>query len=62
MIDYKKLIAGAVAGLLAAVTVDVNAWKSYPDDKPYNWGVAFKRWIAGAVTGALAALGLGQVS
>jgi hypothetical protein len=44
------------------VTVDVNAWKSYPDDKPYNWGVAFKRWIAGAVTGALAALGLGQVS
>ena len=62
MIDYEKIITGAVAGLLAAVTVDVNAWKSYPDDKPYNWAVAFKRWIAGAVTGAVAALGLGQVN
>lgn len=54
--DVKKLSAGAVAGVLAAVVVDLHAWAQ--SSEGFDWGLAVKRWAAGAVSGALAALGL----
>ena len=56
----KKLIAGAVSGLLAAVVVDVHAWAK--SSEAFNWGLAVKRWVAGAVSGATGALGMGAIS
>ena len=53
----KKLVAGALSGLLAAVVVDVNAWSKASG--AFDWGLALKRWVAGAVSGATAALGVG---
>ncbi len=56
MFDFKKIIAGAVAGAVAALVVDINAWSK--TEKPFNWTLAVKRWVSGAVSGATAALGL----
>lgn len=57
MMNYKTIIAGAVGGFLAALSVDVNAWAK--TDKPFDWGLAFKRWVAGAIAGAAAGAGAG---
>lgn len=60
MFDQKKLIAGAISGIIAAVLVDLDAYKN--SEGPYNWSVAVRRIVIGAVTGALGAVGLGGLS
>ena len=54
---FAKALAGAASGLLAAVAVDVHAWRQFPDE-PFAWDLALPRWIAGAALGAIAALGV----
>ena len=64
MIDMKKIIAGAVAGIVSAAVIDIDAWAKWKaddhDGAAFDWGVAVKRWVSGAVSGVLAALGFGQ--
>ena len=59
--NFKVVIAGAVSGFVAALTIDINAWcKSTPkgtDNAPFDWSLALKRWIAGAMVGGTAAMG-----
>lgn len=50
--NYKMIIAGAVAGLLTAIGVDVDAWAK--SEGPFEWKLAVKRWVAGLVAGAAA--------
>ena len=57
MFDFKKIVAGAIAGFVGAAVVDVHAWSK--SDGKFDWPLAVKRWIAGAVSGATAALGIG---
>lgn len=57
-----KIVAGVIAGVAAAVLVDVAAfrsWKRWQDARTYDWGVASFRWCQGALMGALTAVGLG---
>jgi hypothetical protein len=61
MFDWKKIIAGAVAGFCAAAIVDVRKWANWPKGTPFDWGEAFRTWVAGAATGAAAALGISGV-
>jgi hypothetical protein len=56
----KKVIASALAGLLGAVVVDLDKWKTADSDH-FDWKLAVKRWIQGAVTGAITALGINAV-
>lgn len=60
MFDLKKIVAGAVAGAVGALVVDINAWSKFKGEK-FDWALAIKRWVAGAVSGATAALGIGAV-
>lgn len=49
--------AAGIAGLLAAVVVDYQAFKAFPtftEAKKYNWGVAIFRAVQGFVVGATA--------
>jgi len=55
----KKIIAGALSGVLAAIVVDVHAWSK--GEGSFDWGLALKRWVAGGVSGAAAAAGLSGV-
>jgi hypothetical protein len=57
MLNSKAVIAGAVSGLIAAILVDVDAWRT--GQGAFNLKKAIPRWIGGAVAGAIAALGLG---
>lgn len=60
--DIKKIIAGAVAGFVAAALVDLDAWSKWNESDgkyPFDFRVALKRWIYGAVSGAMAGFGLG---
>lgn len=57
MMTVKKIIAGAVSGLLAAFVVDINSWSK--SDGVFDWTLAIKRWVSGAVVGAVGALGIG---
>ena len=59
MFDFKKILAGAIAGFCAGVIVDVKKWAKWPKGTPFDWNEAFKTWVAGAVSGATAALGIG---
>lgn len=55
------IVKGAIAGLVAAATVDLHAfmtWKSVSDVKTYNWSTAALRWFQGIVTGAITGAGL----
>lgn len=61
ILNWERVAAGAVSGLLAAVWVDVDAWKKAPLAEPFDWKLAIRRWVAGAFAGALAAAGFGQV-
>ena len=56
----KAIIAGAVAGFVSALVVDLNAWskhKSKNEDDKFSWNLAVKRWMAGGATGAATAAG-----
>jgi hypothetical protein len=50
----EKALYGAISGLLAAVLVDLDAWKG---SGRFDWQVAVPRWIAGAIAGSAASLG-----
>ena len=55
---------GAVAGLLAAIRVDYEAfraWDDWEDLRAYRWGLASFRWVKGALIGAVSALGVSAV-
>lgn len=56
--DSKKILAGAVSGLVAAVLVDLNAWTKAEKGAKFDVKLASKRWISGAVSGATASVGL----
>lgn len=54
-------VKGALAGILAAAAVDLQAfraWKSFDDVVTYQWKTAGWRWVQGAILGALAGIGL----
>ena len=57
-IIVKNVIAGAFSGLLSAMMVDLDKWKTSVDAQ-FDFKLAAKRWLAGAVSGAAAALGFG---
>jgi len=55
-------VAGALSGFVAAVAVDVIAFrqfKSIEEAAKYDWGVAAWRWFQGIVSGLFTALGIG---
>lgn len=59
-----RVAQGALAGLVAAMVVDYNAfrsWKSLDEARTYDWGLALRRWLQGLTTGALSAFGLGTL-
>ena len=51
----RKVISGALSGLLAAAITDIDAWKQ---TGKFDWALASRRWIAGAAFGVSGALGL----
>lgn len=60
-----KIVAGALAGLGAAMVVDYAAfrsWKSVQEAASYDWATAAWRWFQGAVGGAVTAAGIAGVS
>ena len=57
----RQIIVAAIGGLLSAVLVDLNAWKSWPEDKPFDFKKAILRWITGLIAGATAGLGAGAI-
>jgi methyl coenzyme M reductase beta subunit len=60
-----KYVAGAIAGLVAAAIIDIQAfraWQSVQDAIAYDWRLAAWRWLQGAVSGALMAAGLSGMS
>ena len=60
--DVNKIISGALAGLVSAVAVDLDAfkkWQSVKEFQTFNWKLAALRWLKGAVLGALAGAGFG---
>ncbi len=59
-LDWKRVIAGAVSGFVAAFVVDVNAWAK--SNAKFDVALAVKRWISGAVSGGAAALGFGGLA
>ena len=59
--DWKKIIAGATSGLVAAFLIDVHAWQSDASGSKFDWGLAIRRWITGAISGGMTAAGLTQV-
>jgi hypothetical protein len=59
-----SLMRGAIAGAVAAATVDFGAfrtWKTFDQAKTYDWKLAGVRWLQGAVMGMLASVGIGQI-
>jgi len=56
----KKVIAGAIGGLLGAVMVDLDAWRK-SGSLDFDFKLALKRWIAGTISGGLSGLGMSQV-
>lgn len=56
-LNWQKLVAGAVSGLLSAILIDVHAWSKSGEDNPFDWGLAAKRWVGGILAGVMGALG-----
>ena len=59
------LVQAAIAGALAAASVDLAAfrsWKTWGDVQHYNWTIASFRWFQGAVVGAISGLGLSALA
>ena len=57
-----RLFQAALAGVLAAAAVDLQAFRSFKslsEFASYSWSTAIFRWGQGAIVGALTALGLG---
>lgn len=63
--NWQKVAAGAASGLIAALMVDLDAWKRWQKDNAaeptldfsFDFGLAAKRWLYGAASGAAAAIG-----
>lgn len=60
--NIKPIAISAVAGLIAAIKTDVNAWEHSEPGLKFDWKLAFRRWAAGAFFGAVAGAGLGNLS
>lgn len=58
--DLKKIAAGAIMGLAAAIAFDLQKFGE-ADGQAFDWGKAVARWVKGALTGATGAAGLGAV-
>lgn len=59
------LVAGVIAGVISAATVDIIAfrsWKNLDEAKAYSWNIAMWRWFQGAVSGLLTGLGIAGLS
>lgn len=66
MMDWKKIVAGAVSGLVAAAMVDLDAWRAGKDPDAdglpgFDVKKALRRYAYGAFSGALTAIGFGAV-
>lgn len=62
--NLQAIMAGAASGLLAAIAVDLDAWKKWQKEHPaepfaFDFKLAVKRWLFGAASGAAAAIGWG---
>jgi hypothetical protein len=55
-----KVLVGALGGLLTAVLVDLDAWKSSAKGAKFDLETASRRWVDGAVAGGATALGIGR--
>jgi len=61
--NIRMIIAGALSGLLAAILVDLDAWKRGAfDEQPFDWRVAIRRYVYGVISGVAAGLGIGGVA
>lgn len=62
----KKIVAGAVAGLVTAIGVDIHAWQNdgyaFSFAKTFDFHVAIQRWVGGAIAGAFVGAGLSTAS
>lgn len=58
---WNQILANALSGFLAAVLVDVNAWKADPNGASFDFRVAIPRWLMGALSGLTVGYGT-QVS
>jgi hypothetical protein len=61
----KRFLACALGGFLAAVAVDIDAWRRSAAEgvvPVFDWKLAVQRWLNGALAGALAGLGLAAES
>lgn len=65
MFDVKKIVAGAVSGLVAAILADLDAWRSGADPDGgmpgFDWRKAGRRYLMGLLSGAAAAFGIDGV-
>jgi hypothetical protein len=62
--NFQNVLAGAVAGFLAALIVDLNAWKHAIEQGlgfEFDWKLALVRWVTGIISGALAGLGISNL-
>lgn len=62
MRDMTQIGLMAVAGLLAAIVTDLDAYiKARGDNETikFAWGLALARWCKGAIMGAIAGAGFG---
>ncbi|MFN7172804.1 MAG: hypothetical protein ACK4P3_08500 [Fimbriimonadaceae bacterium] len=54
MNPIRLMITGALAGLVAAILIDLNSWAR--NGGKFDWTLALPRYLAGAVAGAAAGL------
>lgn len=62
--DIQLILKGAIAGLIAAAAVDIQAfrsWKSFDEARNYSWPLAAWRWAQGAILGAMMVAGITEV-
>jgi hypothetical protein len=59
--SLKKILVGAAIGLMAAIKIDLEAWRSHDDKngkQPFDWKLAAGRWFRGAIVGGTGGAGL----
>lgn len=58
--EAKKILVGAVCGLLSAIVVDFRAWNA-EQGEPFKVAVMIKHAVIGIITGGLTAAGVSLV-
>ena len=56
--DIHAIIKGAIAGFLAAASVDLHGFMSADSESKFDWSLALERYAIGTVLGAIAGAGL----